>query len=143
MLGTHIHKRSLGRTILLSIVLITVITIKCFCNKSVHVFVKVKPGTEEAFKEASLKNARSSAQEEGVARFDVLQDKDDSTQFVLVEVYKNADQAPVAHKATAHYSEWRETVADMMAEPRSARKFDNLFPATAEGWDYAASAKLE
>ena len=90
-----------------------------------------------------MKNARHSAQEEGVARFDVLQDKDDPSQFVLVEVYKDADRAPVAHKETAHYQEWRATVADMMAEPRSARKFDNLFPTTAVGWDYPESAKLE
>lgn len=92
--------------------------------------------------EATLKNARHSSQEAGVARFDVLQDKADPLQFVLVEVYKN-DKAPASHKETAHYKEWRETVADMMAEPRQARKFDNLFPTTAEGWDYAASAKLE
>ena len=73
----------------------------------------------------------------------MLQDKADPLQFVLVEVYKDADKAPVAHKETTHYKEWRDTVADMMAEPRQARKFDNLFPLTAEGWDYAKSAKLE
>jgi len=114
-----------------------------FDYHTVHVFIKVKPGTEEAFKEASLKNARNSSQEDGVARFDVLQDKEDPLQFILVEVYKDADKAPVAHKETAHYKEWRDTVADMMAEPRSARKFGNLFPATAMGWDYPESAKLE
>ena len=98
--------------------------------------MKVKAGTEDAFKEASLKNARQSAKEVGVARFDVLQDKADPTAFVLVEVYKDAEKAPVAHKETAHYLEWRDTVAEMMAEPRQARKFDNLFPKTAEGWAY-------
>lgn len=87
-------------------------------------------------------NARNSALEEGIARFDVLQDREDPTKFVLVEVYKNAD-APAAHKETQHYLTWRETVADMMAEPRQARKFDNLFPTTSIGWDYAAGAKLE
>jgi autoinducer 2-degrading protein len=108
----------------------------------VHVFIKCKSGTEDAFKEASLKNARCSAQEAGVARFDVLQDKEDCTQFVLVEVYKDADAAPAAHKETSHYAEWRDAVAGMMAEPRSARKFDNLFPGTAVGWDYPDAAKL-
>jgi quinol monooxygenase YgiN len=107
------------------------------------VFVQVKHGTEDAFKEASLRNARQSAQEPGVARFDVLQDQDDPTQFVLVEVYKNADTAPMAHKETAHYLEWRDTVADMMAQPRSARKFHNVFPTTAAGWDYGESITLE
>lgn len=108
----------------------------------VHVFVKVKPGTEDAFKAASLANARQSAQEPGIARFDVIQQIDDPTKFVLVEVYKNAE-APVAHKDTAHYNIWRETVADMMAEPRSAVKYKNLFPATSGGWDYGQNADLE
>lgn len=113
------------------------------CVSSVHVFIKCKAGTEDAFKEASLKNARCSANEKGVARFDVMQDKEDSTQFVLVEVYKDADTAPAAHKETAHYAEWRDTVANMMAEPRTARKFDNLFPGTAVGWEYRDTSKLE
>lgn len=91
--------------------------------------------------QASLKNARSSAKEEGVARFDVLQDKNDPLQFVFVEVYKNDVEAPLAHKETSHYLEWRDTVADMMAEPRTARKFENLFPKTAIGWDYAVAVK--
>merc|ERR1712106_1091982 len=94
----------------------------------VHVFVTVKEGTEEAFKVATLENARNSAKEDGVARFDVIQEKDDPTKFVLVEIYKNADVAPVSHKETAHYLAWRENVADMMAEPRKAIKYINLFP---------------
>ena len=101
----------------------------------VHVFVSTKPGTEEQFKAASLENAKNSALEPGVARFDVLQDQADPTKFVLVEVYKTPE-APAAHKETAHYLTWRETVADMMAEPRQARKFSNLFPTTTAGWDY-------
>ena len=111
--------------------------------QKVHVLVKVKPGSEGAFKEASLKNARQSAKEEGVARFDVLQDQDDPLQFVLVEVYKDSHTAPAAHKETSHYLEWRDTVADMMAEPRSARKFVNLFPTTSTGWEYPISESLE
>jgi (4S)-4-hydroxy-5-phosphonooxypentane-2,3-dione isomerase len=115
--------------------------------KLVHVFCSTKPGTEEQFRQATLKNARQSAMEEGIARFDVLQDKDDATKFVLVEVYKTAD-APAKHKETSHYLEWRDTVADMMAEPRQARKFGNLFPTTMVGWDYPKkedtdSARLE
>lgn len=108
----------------------------------VHVFVSVKPGTEEAFKTASLANARSSALEPGIARFDVIQQIDDPSKFVLVEVYKN-DDAPAAHKETEHYNTWRETVADMMAEPRSAIKYKNIFPATSEGWDYDIDKSLE
>mmetsp|Transcript_11857 Transcript_11857/g.18214 ORF Transcript_11857/g.18214 Transcript_11857/m.18214 type:complete len:159 (+) Transcript_11857:46-522(+) len=108
----------------------------------VHVFVSVKPGTEEDFMQASLENARASSQEEGISRFDVIQQADDPTQFVLVEVYKNAD-APAAHKGTNHYAQWRKTVEHMMAEPRKAIKYKNLFPATCDGWDYSADAELE
>jgi (4S)-4-hydroxy-5-phosphonooxypentane-2,3-dione isomerase len=110
---------------------------------TVHVFIQVKPGTEQAFQEASLRNARNSAMEPGVARFDVLQDKDDPCQFVLVEVYKDATIAPAQHKETAHYAEWRDTVADMMAVPRQARKFQTLFPTTTSGWDYSKTQPLE
>lgn len=90
-----------------------------------------------------MKNARNSAKEPGVARFDVLQDTEDPCSFVLVEVYKDKDKAPVAHKETAHYLEWRESVADMMAEPRQAKKFVNHFPKTVAGWDYPSEAQLE
>jgi autoinducer 2-degrading protein len=113
-----------------------------FSYRTVHVFISVKAGTEEAFKAASMHNARNSALEPGIARFDVLQDQADPTKFVLVEVYKTAE-APAAHKETAHYAKWRETVEDMMAAPRQACKYDNLFPLTTAGWDYPATSKLE
>eukprot|EP00565_Helicotheca_tamesis_P004546 CAMPEP_0185727574 /NCGR_PEP_ID=MMETSP1171-20130828/3219_1 /TAXON_ID=374046 /ORGANISM="Helicotheca tamensis, Strain CCMP826" /LENGTH=203 /DNA_ID=CAMNT_0028396167 /DNA_START=9 /DNA_END=620 /DNA_ORIENTATION=+ len=108
----------------------------------VHVFVTCKEGTEDAFLEASLANARESSKEEGISRFDVIQQNDDPTKFVLVEVYKNGD-APAKHKETAHYLKWRETVADMMAVPRSAIKYKNHFPAVSGGWDYPEGASLE
>lgn len=93
----------------------------------VHVHVHVKPEWVDAFKEATLANARASVQEPGVARFDVVQQQDDPTRFVLVEVYRDAE-APAAHKQTPHYARWRDTVAPMMAEPRSSVKYTNLFP---------------
>ncbi len=93
----------------------------------VHVHVHVKPEAVERFKAASLENARMSVQEAGVARFDVVQQQDDPTRFVLVEVYRTAD-APAAHKQTAHYVAWRDAVESMMAEPRHSVKFSNLFP---------------
>jgi quinol monooxygenase YgiN len=117
-------------------------TRESFVRRPVHVFVKTKPGTEDAFREASLKNARESAKEPGIARFDVLQEKEDPSSFLLVEVYKNGD-APAQHKETSHYAEWRDTVANMMAEPRQARKFVNHFPKTASGWEYPGGAILE
>ena len=99
----------------------------------VHVFVHVQTGQEDAFKQASLANARESVREPGIARFDVVQQLDDPTRFVLVEVYRTS-QDPARHKETAHYATWRDAVADMMAEPRSAIKYANVFPDEG-GWD--------
>jgi len=98
----------------------------------VEVSVHVKPDAVEAFRSATLANARASVREPGIARFDMLQDRDDPTRFVLIEVYRTAD-APAAHKATAHYAAWRDAVNDLMAEPRASRKFVNVFPEDA-GW---------
>ncbi len=94
----------------------------------VHVHVQVKPGHVDAFKAATIENASQSVKEAGVARFDVMQDADDPTRFVLVEIYRTPD-APAAHKATAHYVTWRDTVADMMAVPRTSRAYSLVFPA--------------
>lgn len=99
----------------------------------VHVFVHVKPESVDDFKAASLENARNSVQEPGIARFDVIQQEDDPTRFVLVEVYRTLED-PARHKETAHYAAWRDRVADMMAEPRSAMKYRNLYPDEL-GWD--------
>jgi autoinducer 2-degrading protein len=99
----------------------------------VHVFVHVKEDQVDAFRAATIENAQNSVQEPGIARFDVIQNKDDLTRFVLVEVYRTAED-PARHKETAHYMKWRDTVASMMAEPRSAVKYSNIFP-DENGWD--------
>ncbi len=93
----------------------------------VHVQVKVKPESVEAFKKVTLANARASVKEPGIARFDVVQQQDDPTKFVLVEAYRTPE-APAAHKETKHYQTWRDAVAPIMAEPRSSVKFVNVFP---------------
>ena len=98
----------------------------------VHVHVQVKPEQIEAFKAATLANARASVREPGIARFDVVRQNDDPTRFVLVEAYRTAS-APAAHKETAHYAAWRDAVAPMMAAPRTSVKFANVFPDDA-GW---------
>jgi len=98
----------------------------------VHVHVHVKPEFVDAFKEATLANARVSCEETGIARFDVVQQHDDPTRFVLIEVYRDA-AATAAHKETKHYPVWRDTVAPMMAEPRTSVKFNNVFPDN-QGW---------
>jgi (4S)-4-hydroxy-5-phosphonooxypentane-2,3-dione isomerase len=99
----------------------------------VHVHVHVKPESVEPFRAATLENARNSVEEPGVVRFDVIQQEDDPTRFVLVEIYRTPDD-PGRHKATAHYAAWRDAVESMMAEPRRSVKFRALFPA-AEGWE--------
>jgi autoinducer 2-degrading protein len=93
----------------------------------VHVHVNVKADSVQAFRRATLENARSSVKEPGVARFDVLQQSDDPTRFVLVEVYRQPEDAG-KHKETGHYAVWRDAVAEMMAEPRSSVKYANVFP---------------
>lgn len=98
----------------------------------VHVHVHVKSEFIDAFKAASLENARSSVQEAGIARFDVLQQNDDPAHFILVEVYRTSDD-PTRHKQTAHYARWRDAVAEMMAEPRRGILYTNLFPPD-EAW---------
>ncbi len=99
----------------------------------VAVHVHVKPECIETFRQATVENASNSVRELGIARFDVLQQADDPTRFVLIEVYKTPE-APARHKETAHYMRWRDAVADMMAEPRTSVKYANVFPAEG-GWE--------
>ena len=98
----------------------------------VHVQVRVKSGDVEAFRAATLENARQSVLEPGISRFELLQAEDDPTRFVLIEVFRSA-QGPAAHKQTAHYAKWRDTVEPMMAVPRSSDKLRNIFPDD-DGW---------
>jgi quinol monooxygenase YgiN len=98
----------------------------------VHVHVHVKPEYVEQFRHASVENARNSVQEPGIARFDVIQQSDDPSRFILVEVYRD-QEATLKHKESKHYATWRDAVAPMMAEPRSSVRFSNVFPSD-EGW---------
>lgn len=91
----------------------------------VHVSVHVLPEAVKAFIDATRANARASRLEPGVVRFDVVQSLDDPTRFVLVEAYRD-DAAAAAHKETAHYATWRDTVAPMMAEPRTSQRFADV-----------------
>jgi autoinducer 2-degrading protein len=93
----------------------------------VHVHVQVLPDQVDAFIAATRKNAEESLKEPGVARFDVVQQADDPTRFVLVEAYKTA-AAPALHKETAHYAAWRDAVAPMMQSPRTSVKYESVCP---------------
>lgn len=86
----------------------------------------------EAFRAATVENARHSNQEPGIVRFDFLEQADDPTRFVLVEVYRDAD-APARHRETAHYKTWVEKVPDMLVEPRTRQFYSNVHPPDA-GW---------
>ncbi len=99
----------------------------------VHVHIQVRQADVPAFIAASLANARASVREPGIIRFDVIQQADDASRFLFVEMYRGVDDA-ARHKATAHYATWRDTVEPMMADARKSVKYGALFPADA-GWE--------
>ena len=102
----------------------------------VHVHVHVKPDAVDAFAAATYENARQSVREPGVVRFDVVQQDDDPTRFLLIEIYRTP-QDPARHKETAHYATWRDTVESWMAEPRRSVKYHALFPGAEAEWERA------
>jgi quinol monooxygenase YgiN len=93
-----------------------------------HIQVHVKPEFVEAFKQATIENASNSIKEPGIARFEILQQNDAPERFIFIEVYRSPDAA-LKHKETAHYAIWRDTVVNMMAEPRIRAEYSNVFPA--------------
>jgi autoinducer 2-degrading protein len=99
----------------------------------VHVHIHVKPEYVDEFIEATIENASNSLQEHGITRFDVIQRSNDPSRFILVEVYRTPEDS-ARHKETTHYKIWRDAVADMMAEPRTSVKYENVFPYD-EGWE--------
>ena len=91
------------------------------------VYVHVKPDAVEAFRAATIENARNSRREPGVARFDVMQQADNPARFQLYEVYRDA-AAQAAHKETPHYLAWAAKTADMFAEPRTRQLYQAIDP---------------
>ena len=91
------------------------------------VHVQVKPADIDDFIAATRFNHEASIQESGNRRFDVLQSPEDPCHFILYEAYISAEAA-VAHKQTAHYLAWRDTVADWMAQPRQCIRYEGLLP---------------
>ena len=94
--------------------------------------IHVKPEYIDEFRKVTIENARNSALEPGIARFDVLQERDDPNRFALWEVYKTED-AVAQHKLTAHYAAWNAAVADMVAEPRTRMWYSSVYPGD-EAW---------
>ena len=99
----------------------------------VLVYVHVKEESTDAFMHASIENAEASRQEPGIVRFDVIQQEDDPTRFILIEIYRT-EEDPALHKERAHYLKWRETVAPMMAEARQGIRYKIISPAE-ETWN--------
>ena len=97
----------------------------------IHVQVRVLGNHVVDFIDATRANAAASLKEPGVARFDVVQDLEDPTRFILVEAYRDND-APARHKETAHYLTWRDAVAPWMAEPRRSTKFVEIYPSASQ-----------
>lgn len=93
----------------------------------VHVFINVRSEYIKDFKDATIENARNSIQEQGISRFDLIQQIDNPARFLLVEVYRTKEDTQL-HKETAHYKKWRETVEHMMAEPRKSIQYSPVFP---------------
>jgi quinol monooxygenase YgiN len=98
----------------------------------VHVFIQVKQDMIEHFKKATIENAKNSIKEPGIARFDFIQQSDDPTKFVLIEIYGTPEDS-AEHKETPHYIKWRDSVSDLMVVPRSSIKYTNIFP-DEKGW---------
>jgi (4S)-4-hydroxy-5-phosphonooxypentane-2,3-dione isomerase len=96
-----------------------------------QVFIHVKPESLDAFLEATKENSRNSVQEPGCVRFDILQQKDDSTRIILHEVYKDESDLD-HHRTTSHFARWRDTVPQMFVEPRYSVQFHNVYPADSE-----------
>lgn len=97
----------------------------------VHVWVK--PEFVDAFIKASEENHNNSVKEPGNLRFDLLQDANDKNKFVFYEAYESEDAA-AAHKETNHYKKWRDTVAEMMAQPRKGEKHTIICPIDKKLW---------
>ncbi len=97
----------------------------------VLVFIHVKKGSEELFRQASVENAKSSLNEPGFLRFDIIQQEDDPSKFVFCEIYRDAG-VPVKHKESQHYLKWRGIVDGIMEETRYSIKYTNVYPADSE-----------
>lgn len=94
------------------------------------VYMHVKPEHITEFIAASRENHLASVNKPGNMRFDVLQDASDPSRFILYEAYASAEHA-AAHKQTQNYAQWRDTVADWMAEPRQGVSYKGLYPEAA------------
>ncbi len=97
----------------------------------VCVTIFVKEEYLDKFVEATLENCKNTRKEEGNVRFDFLRSEEEPNRFFLYEVYKTKEDFK-KHQETTHYLKWRETVAEMMAQPRQGVRYINIFPEDSE-----------
>ncbi|MEQ8176312.1 MAG: antibiotic biosynthesis monooxygenase [Syntrophomonadaceae bacterium] len=93
----------------------------------VHVFISVKEGYVDQFKEATIENARNSAEESGVVRFEVLQQQDNPSEFLLEEIYLSSEDQ-LKHRETEHYKQWKETIGNMIARSYTFKNYNYIWP---------------
>ena len=91
------------------------------------VHVNIKPKHIEEFIRATSENHLQSVKEPGNIRFDVLQKGDNPAEFALYEAYES-ESAAAAHKKTAHYFKWKDSVTGWMATPRKGIRYNVLHP---------------
>jgi autoinducer 2-degrading protein len=97
------------------------------------VHVHVKPEATDRFIEATTANHRESLKEPGNLRFDIVREAEDPDRFMIYEAYES-EEAAADHKKTPHYLEWRDKVAEWMAEPRKGVKYIIIEPRDRSQW---------
>lgn len=97
----------------------------------VYIHVKVKAIND--FIDATTANHNASVNEPGNLRFDLVQEAEDTSRFMLYEAYES-EEASAAHKSTAHYLKWRDTVEVMMAEKRKGVRYNIIQPSEKSKW---------
>jgi autoinducer 2-degrading protein len=84
--------------------------------RAIIAYLTTKPGKQAEFQEKMTAQAkRCLANEPGCLQFDVVQDPQDTTRFVMLEVYRD-DAAVKAHQDSQHYKDFRPTVGDLVAD---------------------------
>ena len=97
------------------------------------VYIHVKPETVDSFINATIRNHMRTVKEPGNIRFDFVQHADDPCRFMLYEVFDSAEAVDL-HKTTEHYLEWRDTVAEFMADTRKGVRYNIIEPSDRTRW---------
>jgi autoinducer 2-degrading protein len=78
--------------------------------------LRVRPDALEAFRERVFRHASICLNTEpGCHRFDIYQETENSTLFLLIEIYAD-DAALKQHRSSRNYLQWREDTKDWIVE---------------------------